>query len=220
MHAYDQQSWPLFHRCGPPPSFWTAEDRSYRNHQMKLIIIDPSGPRENQNTIEKNEFYEWGIWRTIMRTMSENNSICIKINSWFRRTPSAPLPTIGPVQANLFNSWPPSWSDQITSNEGPVSTPSYHRPHTDQHFNSWPPEINENFASTPSYYRPIQANIWSFSAEITPRRQHHMEIFDDFHIEKYFHLFSFMGWILNFISIHPINGMNKWSILIIYSFMK
>ena len=64
--------------------FWTGEDRSYRNHQRKLIIIDLSGPRENQNTVERNGFYEWGIWRTIMRTMSENSFICIKINSWLR----------------------------------------------------------------------------------------------------------------------------------------
>ena len=28
-----------------------------------------------------------------------------------------------------------------------------------------------------------------FSAEITSRRQHHMKIFDDFHIEEYFHRF-------------------------------
>ena len=65
-------------------SFWTAENRSYRNHQMKLIIIGPSRPKENQNTVEKNEFYEWEIWRTIMRTMNENSFICIKINSWFQ----------------------------------------------------------------------------------------------------------------------------------------
>ena len=62
--------------------FWTAENRLYRNHQMKLIIIDLSKSKENQNTVEKNEFYEWRIWRTIMKTMNENNFICIKINSW------------------------------------------------------------------------------------------------------------------------------------------
>ena len=43
--------------------------------------------------------------------------------------------------------------------------------------------------------------IWTFSAEITPRRQRYMEILDDFHIEEYFHLFFFMNWILNFISV-------------------
>ena len=127
-----------------------------------------------------------------------------------------------PYRPTFSTAGPPPliWSDQIRSNGGPASTPSYHRPHTDQHFNSWPPEINGNFASTPSYHRPIQANIWFFSAEITPRRQHHMKIFDGFHIGEYFHLFFFMNWILNFISIHPINEMNKWSILIICSFMK
>ena len=128
--------------------------------------------------------------------------------------PPASLPITGPIQAKF---------QQLAFsklNGALASTPFYHRPHTDQHFNNWLSEINGNFASTPSYHRSIQVNIWPFSAGITPRRQHHMEVFDDFHIEEYFHLFSFMGWILNFISIHPINGMNKWSILIIYSFMK
>ena len=128
MHAYGQQLWFLFHHCGPLLSFWTAGDRSYRNHQMKLIIIGLPGSRENQNTVEKNEFYEWRIWRTIMKTMSENSSICIKINSWFHRAPPALLsinrppsitisliagpsmingappasiPTTGPIQTNI-----------------------------------------------------------------------------------------------------------------------
>ena len=51
-------------------------------------------------------------------------------------------------------------------------------------------------------------------------RSSYMEVFGGFYIKGYFHLFSSMGWILNFISIYSINGMNKWSILIIYSFMK
>ena len=83
MHAYDQQSWFLFYRCEPSLSFWTAENKSYRNHQMKLIIIDSSKSEKNQNTIEKNEFYEWEIWRTIMKIINENSFICIKINNWF-----------------------------------------------------------------------------------------------------------------------------------------
>ena len=85
-------------------SFWTAGNRSYRNHQMKLIITDPPRPRKNQDTIKKNEFYEWKIWRTIMGTMDKNSSICIKINSWpqYDRAPPAPLPT-----TTNFNSWPP-----------------------------------------------------------------------------------------------------------------
>ena len=45
--------------------------------------------KKNQNTIEKNKFYEWKIWRTIMKTMNENNFICIKINSWFHKISSA-----------------------------------------------------------------------------------------------------------------------------------
>ena len=43
-----------------------------------------SKSRKNQNTIEKNKFCEWKIWRTIMKIMNENNFICIKINSWFQ----------------------------------------------------------------------------------------------------------------------------------------
>ena len=104
--------------------------------------------------------------------------------------------------------------------ESPASTPSYHRfiqINFKQLTSFW---SNENPVSTPFYHRFIQVKFWSFSAEITSRRQRYMEIFDDFHIEEYFHLFSFMSWILNFISIHSINEMNKWSILIIYSFMK
>ena len=91
MHAYDQQSWSLFHCCRSLFSFWTAENKSYRNHQIKLIIIDFLRSKENQNTIKKNEFYEWKIWRIIMKTMNENSFICIKINSWFQydRTSSA-----------------------------------------------------------------------------------------------------------------------------------
>ena len=79
---------------------------------------------------------------------------------------------------------------------------------------------NENSASTPFYHRLIQIKFWFFSAEIIPRKQHYMKIFDDFHIEEYFHLFFFMNWILNFISFNFINELNKWSILIIYLFMK
>ena len=126
-----------------------------------------------------------------MKTINKNNFICIKINSWFQyyRAPSALFFIIDSVSANFFNSWPPS--DQIRSNQTKassaffsiigsvkanffnswffsdqmralVSTPSYHRSHTDQHFNSWFLEINENFVSTPFYHRFIQANIWFF----------------------------------------------------------
>ena len=83
-------------------SFWTAEDRSYQNHQMKLIIIDLSRSRKNQNTIEKNEFYEWKIWRTIIKTMNENSFICIKINSWFQYNRA--LSALFFIIIN-FNSW-------------------------------------------------------------------------------------------------------------------
>ena len=64
-------------------SFWAAEDRSYRNHHQSILkkVVTPSKSKENQDTDEKNKFYEWKIWRTIMKTMNENSSICIKINS-------------------------------------------------------------------------------------------------------------------------------------------
>ena len=185
-----------------PPSFWTAGDRSYRNHQMKLIIIGPSGPRENQNTIEKNEFYEWGIWRTIMKTMGGNNFICIKINSWpqYYRTPPAFFSTTGFVQTNLLNSW--LFSDQVGA---PASTSFYHRSHTDQHFNSWPPEINGNSASTPFYHRSIQANIWFFFSWNNPPKTTSYEGFWWFSYRRIFPpIFSFMRLNFEFISFHPL----------------
>ena len=158
-------------------SFWTAEDRSYRNHQMKLIIIGLSGPRENQNIIEKNEFYEWKIWRTIMKIMNENSFICIKINSWpqYDRTSSAFLSII-----INFNSW---FSEQGFRQHFFLSSVSY-RPN----FNSWffrdqtgpssafisiidsyrsifstagSSRSNEGLASTPFYHRLIQVNLFN-----------------------------------------------------------
>ena len=169
-------------------------------------------------------------------------------NSWFlsdliwsNEISSAPISIIDFIQINI------SIADFFWSNEDSVSTPFYHRfiqinffnswfflikwgprqhsflssIHTDQFFQQltlfW---SNENSASIPFYHRFIQVKFWSFSAEIILRKQRYMKIFDDFHIEKYFHLFFFMNWILNFISFHSINEMNKWSILIIYSFMK
>ena len=64
-------------------SFWTAKDRSYRNHHQSISkkVVTSSKFKKNQNTIEKNEFYEWKIWRTTMKTMNENSFICIKINN-------------------------------------------------------------------------------------------------------------------------------------------
>ena len=70
-------------------SLWTAFSLSeqLKINRIKIIkwnwslSISPK-PKENQSTIEKNEFYKWEIWRTIMRIMNENNFICIKINSW------------------------------------------------------------------------------------------------------------------------------------------
>ena len=153
--------------------------------------------------------------------MNENNFIWIKINSWsqYDRVLSAPFFIKRLFFTNhlisitiYFNSWP-LWSNGAPPASLPITGPIQTNIST-----AGPPW--EDLASTHSYHRPIQAKFGPFSAEITPRRQRYMEVFGGFHIEEYFHLFSFMGWILNFISIHPINGMNKWSILIIYSFMK
>ena len=155
----------------------------------------PSGPKENQSTVEKNEFYEWGIWRTIMKTMSGNSSICIKINSWSqigpRQHPSLPSAHTGQSFQQLA---PP---DLIRSNGGPASTPPYHRSHTDQHFNSWPPRDQTRTSPAPiptiGSYRP---NLDFFQLEWPPEDNVIWRFFDGFHIEKYFHLFFFMNWIL------------------------
>ena len=170
MHVYDQQLCPLFHRCGSLFLFlnswrWIVSKSSNEiDHHRSL-----SKPRENQNTIEKNEFYEWKIWRTIMKTMNENNFICIKINSWFQydKVPSAFLfiKRFFFYQSlffyhHLFQQLA-LLPDLIRSNGDFVSTHFYHRSHTDQHFNSWFLEINENSVSISFYHRFIQINIWS-----------------------------------------------------------
>ena len=186
---------------------------------MKLIIIGPSGPRENQNTIEKNEFYEWGIWRTIMGTMGGNSSICIKINSWpqYYRAPPALLLITGPVPANLFNSWPPP--DQIRSDQTgapPAPLPTTGPIQTNISIAGPPRSTGTSPAPRPTIgpYRPTSD---LFSAGITPRRQHHMEVFDDFHIEEYFHrFFSSWGWILNL--FHFILFYIQWLVISFWSF--
>ena len=113
--------------------FWTAEKRSYRNHQIKLIIIDFSRSRENQNTIKKNEFYEWKIWRIIMKIMNENSFICIKINNWFQydKAPSAFFFII-----INFNSW---FFEQSFRQHFFLSSISYR-----SNFNSWFFEIKRS----------------------------------------------------------------------------
>ena len=119
---------------------------------------------------------------------------------------------------HYFNSW--FFSDLIWSNGAPsalIPITGSIQINISTAGSSW---SNGSPVSIPFYHRSIQAKFWFFSAEITPWRQRYMKIFGDFHIEEYFHLFFFMNWILNFISIHSIKGMNKWSILIIYSFMK
>ena len=157
-----------------------------------------------------------------MKTMNENNFICIKINSWFEydRVPSTLLFIIDFVQINFFNSWPSSdliWSDQTKISQAPLSIIDFIQinisiadlsikwklrqhlflpsTHTGQFFQQltffW---SNENSASILFYHQFIQIKFWLFSAEIILRKQRYMKIFDDFHIEKYFHLF-FPSWI-------------------------
>ena len=160
-----------------------------------------------------------------MKTMNENSFICIKINSWLSMIESRQhfFLSIDFLSIIIISTADPLWSDLIKRSS--ASTHAYHRSHTDQHFNSWSLLIkrrprqhlflssthtgqslqqltffwsDEGLASIPFYHRPIQAKFWFFSAEITPRKQHHMKIFDDFHIEEYFHRFFFSwNWILN-----------------------
>ena len=176
--------------------------------------------------------------------MNENSSICIKINSWLSTIGSRQhfFLSIDFFFIIIISTAGPFWSDLIKRSS--VSTHAYHRFHTNQHFNSWPSLIkrkfrqhpflssthtdqslqqliffwlNEGFASISFYHRPIQIKFWFFSAEIIPRRQHHMEIFDDFHIEKYFHwFFPSWDWILNL--FHFILFYIQWLVISFWSF--
>ena len=206
MHVYGQQLCFLFHRC---------ESLSFFLNSWRWIVSKSSDEidhhrffsefRKNQNTIEKNEFYEWEIWRTIMKIMNENNFICIKINSWFRKASSAFFFIIDFVQINFFNSWFSLWSDQIRSNEDFVSISFYHRLHTDQHFNNWPFEINGNFASIPFYYRLIQTNIWFFFSWNNLSKTTSYEDFWWFSYRRIFPpIFFFMKLNFEFISFHSL----------------
>ena len=160
--------------------------------------------------------------------MSENNFICIKINIWLSRALSALLFITGSYRSNFSTadslpinrrfrqhsflssiSYRSTFQQLIFRNQTEFPPAFFfiigsYRPTSDQLV----PRCNRASAST-FVNRPIGQIFWSYGG-----------FFDDFHIEGYFHFFSFMGWILNFISIHSINWMNKWSILIIYSFMK
>ena len=108
LSLYYYISWSIVRR----PNFSSCM-RMISNHDLYFIVVDRSSLSERLKIdrteiirwnwsssafrglgkikiqLKKNEFYEWGIWRTIMKTMSENSSICIKINSWFHRVPSA-----------------------------------------------------------------------------------------------------------------------------------
>ena len=176
--------------------------------------------------------------------MSENSFICIKINSWLSTIGLRQhfFLSIDFLSITIISTADPLWSDLIK--RGSASTHVYHRSHTDQHFNSWPPLIkrglrqhsflspahtdqslqqlaflwsDEGLASTPFYHRPIQAKFWFFSAGITPRRQHHMKVFDGFHIERYFHrFFPSWNWILNL--FHFILFYIQWLVISFWSF--
>ena len=176
--------------------------------------------------------------------MSENSFICIKINSWLSTIGPRQhfFLSIDFLSIIIISTADPLWSDLIKRSS--VSTHAYHRFHTDQHFNSWPLLIkrrprqhpflpsthigqslqqliflwsNEGSASTSFYHRPIQIKFWFFSAEIILRKQHHMKIFDDFHIEEYFHrFFSSWNWILNL--FHFILFYIQWLVISFWSF--
>ena len=179
-----------------------------------------------------------------MKTINENNFICIKINSWLSTIKLRQhfFLSTDLLSTIIISTAGPLWSDLIK--RGSASTHVYYRFHTDQHFNSWfllikrgprqhpflPPAhtgqplqqlvffwSDEGPANTPFYHRPIQAKFWFFSAKITLRRQHHMEIFDDFHIEEYFHrFFPSWGWILNL--FHFILFYIQWLVISFWSF--
>ena len=133
--------------------FWTAANRSYRNHQMKLIIIDFSKFKKNQNTIEQNKFYEWKIWKTIMKIINENNFICIKINSWFHKISSAFFLSNVFFQQLIFFL---IWFDQTKFRQHFFLSSILYRSTFQQLIFS---KSNENFVSIHFYHRFIQINI-------------------------------------------------------------
>ena len=62
MHVYDQQLCFLFHRCGSLFLFLNSWRWIVPKSSDEIDHHRPSsGFRENQNTVERNEFYEWGI---------------------------------------------------------------------------------------------------------------------------------------------------------------
>ena len=151
--------------------------------------------RKNQSTIERNEFYEWKIWRTIMKTMNENNFICIKINSWFQydRIPSVFfsikrfffISIIFFLSSFILTANP--FSDLIRSNEDFVSISFYHRFHTDQHFNSWLFKIKRK-PRQHSFLSSIYTDqIWIFFSWNNPPKT---TLYEDFWWFSYRRIFS------------------------------
>ena len=159
--------------------------------------------------------------------MNENSFICIKINSWFQYDKI--LPALFSIKRFFlsiiffyYHSFQQLTFFLIWSNQTKVSS-AFLSIIDLIHISILTADLsksNEDLVSSHFYYQFIQIKFEFFSAERILRKQRYMKIFDDFHIEEYFYLFFFMDWILNFILIHSINGINKWSILIIYSFMK
>ena len=154
-----------------------------------------------------------------MKIMNENSCICIKINSWFQynKASLAFLFIIGFVSINFFNSWSPS--DQIKSDQTEISSAFLSIIDFIQ-INISITDFSRSTRTSPALcsiidsYRPTSD---LFSAEIILRKQHHMKIFDDFHIEKYFHrFFSSWSWILNL--FHFILFYIQWLVISFWSF--
>ena len=220
MHVYDQQLCFLFYRCESPSLFlinwkWIVSKSSNKIDHHRF----PSKFNKNQNTIEKNEFYEWKIWRTIMKTMNENSFICIKINSWFQYDKISPafLFIIDSVSINFFNSWP--FSDQIRSDQTKIlsallSIIDFIQINISITDFSKSTETSSALRFIIDSYRPTSD---LFSAGIILRKQHHVKIFGDFHIEEYFHRFFFSwNWILNL--FHFILFYIQWLVISFWSF--
>ena len=111
---------------------------------------------------------------------------------------SAPPSIIDFIQINFFNSWL-SFFDLIRWNQTKISSAFLFIIDFIQinYFNNWffrnQTKISSAFISIIDSYRS-NLNLfqlkWFFENNVIWR------FFDDFHIEKYFHLFFFMGWIL------------------------
>ena len=156
-------------------------------------------------------------------SMGGNSSICIKINSWFSTIGSRQHSFLSPVSyRSIFSTAspsPPVWSDEIKrgSRQHPFLSPVPYRPIIST---AGPPEIKRG-SRQHSFLPPAHTGqIWIFFNWNDPSKTTlyggFLVVFILKNISTYF-----PSWVeFWFYSIHPIDGMNKWSILIIYSFMK